>query len=881
MEPVVFCWLEARLSNLKIRSNALALILLLVAIPHPVSEYSAVHAQEPASTGFTVPITPVLPGQEVHPSLYFHMEDIQDLRTRRDQSAYADFWQAIAQSANMFLSTDPAFQDESARPKMAKTLAFWWLMQGDTVARDKAIDALMRAYDGVPQTGEKPYDEIYRATWLQNYCAAYDWIYHQLSAEQDSVIRARIAGETRFLRNNLTDGLRMAPRPHNHRSKPAWAICTAALTLSDHPDAADWLEYGLTQANTVTEYQFTEDGIYREGGHYWVYSAVNFIPFLWHYWNVSAVNLFPFYEPAFTWPVIVRTGQGWIPNFEDSNVKPAPTHLVAAAYVDTPTDLHSEASLANILQWNYWTANVFTPSYTGATNDVTWEIDNFILYDSSIESIAPDCHPTIKLDGGQIVFRNRWEGGEGHRYMVFHGPSPGDNHNHPDQLSFVIEANSGFVMPDAGYGPDGFSDDRRNTWYVTSKAHNIITANYYAPMYIPAEVTPPTPYFITSHFFSFAEKQMAFAVFPGLTQRRGIAFIGEDYWIVTDILEGASAELQYRSYLHGRGDFSRNGNQASWTSPLNRYGTPVKMDVFLFPSDMNIQEDTGYISMFWDEGAYTYLTMTQQAVNTVFMEVLFPGSPDSAVPAVTDVSGVEYQAAEILKEDTADFVLLQGSSGNIEADNVTTDGNFFWTRSSGGVLKHIAFREATSVSVGGEIDIYMDLPATLAADLSDPQVLTLLIDLPNDTLTMEVSWPQGQNPPTSVIMNSTNIPFSMVNDSTMMIVIAPDISTSVRQITSPESEHLLFAENYPNPFNSQTRIRFKAGYPGDFIFELYNVRGQRIWEIVFSLQKDLQKEIFWNGCDRSGNAQPSGIYFGRFRDIDSRHIKRVKLMLIR
>ena len=457
-----------------------------------------------AQAGFTVPTTPVLPDSEVHPSLYFHVEDIPQIQARKSNSNYNHLWKEIEEDAFHYKYMNASNQDESDRPKMAKTLAFWWLVQNDTLARNKSIEALMLAYDGVPQTGKKPYDEIYRATWLQNYCAAYDWIYTELTPEQDSTIRDKIAEETQFLRDNLTDGMRLAPRPHNHRSKPAWAICSVALTLSSNPDAEDWLEYGLVQANTVTEAQFTPGGIYKEGGHYLVYSAVNFIPFLWHYLNVSGVDLFPYYKPAFTWPVAVRTGQGWIPNFEDTNVKPMPTHFVASAYQNTATEFHSTASLSNILQWNFLSANVFTKNYTGATNDVTWEIDEFILYDDAIEPLAPDCNPTIKLDGGQVAFRNRWQGGSGHRYLVFHAPAPGNNHDHPDQLSFVIEADDGYVIADAGYGSDGFSDDRRESWYTTTKAHNIVTANFYPPNFIPFERTPPTPYFITSDFFDFA-----------------------------------------------------------------------------------------------------------------------------------------------------------------------------------------------------------------------------------------------------------------------------------------------------------------------------------------------------------------------------------------
>lgn len=856
------------------RSSGFPLHIILI-----IFAFTHVMGQDPPSKGFVVPTEPVLPSSETHPSLYFHSDGVPVLKDRMTEPAYAEFWQDVVQQVNTFKPTDPAFQNENARPKMAKTLAFWWLLTEDIEARDKAVDALMVAWDGVPQTGEKPYDEIYRATWLQNYCAAYDWVHDQLTAEEDSTIRSKIAEETQFLRDNLTDGIRMAPRPHNHRSKPAWAICTAALTLSEHPNAADWLEYGLTQVNTVTEFQFTEDGIYREGGHYWVYSAVNFIPFLWHYYNVSGVDLFPYYEPAFTWTVAARTGQGWIPNFEDSNVKPAPTHMVATAYRNTSTPFHDSASLAEILQWNYWSANVFTTSYTGATKDVTWEIDNFILYDSTIEPVMPNCHPTIKLDGGQVIFRNRWEGGEGHRYMAFHGPSPGDNHDHPDQLNYVIEADQGFVMPDAGYGPDGFSDDRRNTWYVTSKAHNIITANFYTPTFIPSQVTPPTPYFITSDFFSFAEKQMAFAVFPGLVHRRGIAYIGGDYWIVTDLLTGGSSSVLYRSYLHGRGTFDREANRVSWTSPLNKYGTPVRMDGFLFPPDKDISEDTGYISMFWDEGTYTYVFMDQQATDATFMNILVPAKPSANMADVMDLSGLDFQAAKVTSGDTTDIVLVQHVSQEMSAGDVTTEGTFGWIRQVNGSVIHCAFREAQTFFVDARVNVETDSQLTAAFDFSQPGIIVVYPGSQNYSSIVDVTFIDNPTPISRVVAEGLDIPFTTSsNGSKITFVLSNETSIHNDSVYNPEK--ILQAESYPNPFNGQTNIILKSDRQGSYKFIIYNIQGRRIWEQDLSLGHETEYKVQWNGFDSNYIMQPTGVYFGKLLHLDSGEMCTVKLVMI-
>jgi len=838
------------------------------------------YSQETPAPGFTVSTDPILPAQETHPSLYFHSEDVIQLQNRKTDPAYSFYWNDIQSDVSQYRYVDPAYQDENDRPKLAKTMAFWWIMEQDTLAGDKAIDALLLAFDGVPQTGDKPYDEIYRATWLQNYCAAYDWIYDQLSTEQDSIIRAKIAGETQYLRDNLTQGERLAPRPHNHRSKPAWAICTAALTLSNHPNASDWLEYGLTQVNTVTEHQFTHDGIYKEGGHYWVYSAINFIPFLWHYLNVSGVDLFPDYKSAFTWPVAVRMGQGWIPNFEDSYIKPAPTHLVANAYQSTPTDFHSSASLGNILQWNFTNAKIFDPSYTGATNDVTWEIDNFILYDASIEPITPDCHPTVKLEGGQIAFRNQWEKGDGHRYLLFHGPAPGDNHNHPDQLSYVFEAGDGFLAPDAGYGPDGFSDDRRNSWYTTNQAHNIITANFYAPMYIPANVTAPTPYFIKNDFFEFAEKQMAFKVFGDLTQKRGIAFIGRNYWIVTDLLVGGTKDYLYRSYFHGRGSFTRDGNYASWTTPYGRYGTSVRLDGFFFPADMTISEQTGYLSLFKDEGTYTYLAMDQQAQDAMYMNIFIPNNVDADIPIVSDLSETDLIAALVTLGDTTDMITLQLNSVERSVGTLMTDGTLAWTRSIQSALNAFAFREATKF-IASEFSFQCSQILTLTGQFEQSHVLDLHIaPISNTTHILLVKSQLAQEIDT-IKINNIPAQFTKIGNDSIRIRVNPDGTTPVEQTDIHMVKSYLIVMNYPNPFNANTTILLTSHQTGKHVFTIYNMLGQKVWKRFLTIANKGQICLNWDGRDSLGNLQPTGIYIGHFQRKETGETKQIKMMMIK
>lgn len=84
-------------------------------------------------------------------------------------------------------------------------------------------------------------------------------------------------------------------------------------------------------------------------------------------------------------------------------------------------------------------------------------------------------------------------------------------------------------------------------------------------------------------------------------------------------------------------------------------------------------------------------------------------------------------------------------------------------------------------------------------------------------------------------------------------------STGIRnKKTSPES--FVLYGNYPNPFNSQTKIMFKTAVKSDVLLKIFNLQGQ---EIVRTLKKNINpglNSINWDGTDFSGNQAASGVY---------------------
>ena len=67
--------------------------------------------------------------------------------------------------------------------------------------------------------------------------------------------------------------------------------------------------------------------------------------------------------------------------------------------------------------------------------------------------------------------------------------------------------------------------------------------------------------------------------------------------------------------------------------------------------------------------------------------------------------------------------------------------------------------------------------------------------------------------------------------------------------------------NYPNPFNPTTTISFSVTQTSSFItLEIYNIKGQKVKQLVSDQLSAGQHSIVWNGDDRSGKSVGSGVY---------------------
>jgi hypothetical protein len=89
----------------------------------------------------------------------------------------------------------------------------------------------------------------------------------------------------------------------------------------------------------------------------------------------------------------------------------------------------------------------------------------------------------------------------------------------------------------------------------------------------------------------------------------------------------------------------------------------------------------------------------------------------------------------------------------------------------------------------------------------------------------------------------------------------PYILTDVKEEGVPSSFALM--QNFPNPFNPSTTIRYELPVPGMVTLKIYNVLGQEVCTLVNEVQNAGPHVVIWNSQNDAGRSVASGVYFYR------------------
>ena len=96
--------------------------------------------------------------------------------------------------------------------------------------------------------------------------------------------------------------------------------------------------------------------------------------------------------------------------------------------------------------------------------------------------------------------------------------------------------------------------------------------------------------------------------------------------------------------------------------------------------------------------------------------------------------------------------------------------------------------------------------------------------------------------------------------------------------TPPSGQAFVLAQNYPNPFRSDTTIRFRVDQATPARVRVFDVRGRLVRTLVESELPAGTFHVTWDGRDQNGAVTAPGIYFVRmsgFGGTESRRMVRL------
>ncbi|MBN1542821.1 T9SS type A sorting domain-containing protein [candidate division KSB1 bacterium] len=94
--------------------------------------------------------------------------------------------------------------------------------------------------------------------------------------------------------------------------------------------------------------------------------------------------------------------------------------------------------------------------------------------------------------------------------------------------------------------------------------------------------------------------------------------------------------------------------------------------------------------------------------------------------------------------------------------------------------------------------------------------------------------------------------------------------------TAPKAYEL--GQNFPNPFNPETRIKYKVKETGRVQITIFNTRGQEVRTLVDENLEAGSYERIWDGRDDNQNPVSSGLYFYRMQAGDYTKIQKMQLL---
>ena len=644
MRRVKLFWERGGVAWMAMPARLLTLVVLLLATP-------TLAAWQPDSVDLT------------RPRLLFRADDLPVIHARLDRQPYVGLMQEVLRrirNADSIALDDHAIAAERLKARAAKSLAFLYAIDRTVVDGEvvpfaspderaavgrRAHDLLLAMYDRSRLAVPPPLGgwdrDISTSEELQQYATAYDTLLGggwDFGDDQPLIVAriATLAGELydNYVNPESAQGFALLHQ-NNHRAKTGAALVTAAVALAEYEpasgedprgvrDPADWLEYGLDQADLVMRYSLvTGDGAYGEGPFYFRYTSQNLLPF-WRAWDrlvdgsdwlargvvVPSHWRHPLLARGLRWTLDMTLPDGSLAPQDDGN--PGRCYYFGAA----------PAGGEPAYGWRWQNC----PTSYDTDGNISLAADAIVAYDDALAPAPPQGPSTaFYVEGGNAIFRSDWSAdavvailqAEHDTASEFGRDRDGmavapQSHEHPEPGAYMLYAYGERLALDPGY-----LSFTQKSLVDKPQDHNVILVDGAGPgNYLTASFdwleTPlgrnPADGHATLSDALDGERIDAARVTTrygqpvadsALIQRRAL-FLGDRYLLFADAV-AAPVPRTYTWLLHGNGggdsggSFTTTAHGARWRRPRASLDTGIAFDVgpAAFDTVEGIHEEAG------------------------------------------------------------------------------------------------------------------------------------------------------------------------------------------------------------------------------------------------------------------------------------------------
>jgi hypothetical protein len=97
-------------------------------------------------------------------------------------------------------------------------------------------------------------------------------------------------------------------------------------------------------------------------------------------------------------------------------------------------------------------------------------------------------------------------------------------------------------------------------------------------------------------------------------------------------------------------------------------------------------------------------------------------------------------------------------------------------------------------------------------------------------------------------------------------------------ISEPLPDIYVLHQNFPNPFNPDTKIGYQLLEADHVSLVIYNISGQEVCRLVDWQQDPGQYVVSWSGVDQMGRPVTSGLYFYQLSCKDFQQVRKMLLL---